>query len=700
MPEASKKLNNSAPKLNTSKGGIRFFYHFAPVELIIFSFALLLRILYIWQISDSPFFTTPILDAEIYDQKAWQIAKGDGIGDEAFFQAPLFTYFLALIYKIFGHNDIAPRLIHALLGALSAMLVVRLGRRIYDSKIAFLAGLIFSGYGPLIFYSGQLLIPTLYIFLILLFLCALNKLTDSISTRKVFLTGFLLGLAALARPNILIFLPFALLWILVILREFTPSFKIRARNAVLFLLGTILAIAPVTVRNYLVANDFVLISSQAGVNFYMGNNPYANGYSGWVPGTSKNWWGKGYSQTIELAERDAGKPLKASEVSAYWWKRTWNDISAYPSSWIGLFMKKIHFLLAGYELSDTEDIYYQRRDSWLLSALLWDRVIAFPFGLLLPLALLGLALSDGWKRQSHLILFQISYAISIVLFLVTSRYRLPLIPVFCLWAAAGITLPFRFLKSGWIKKYALTLCGFILLLIFINRNPFAAQRIRDLDGAFNLGTIYLRNGENEKALEAFRQAANLDSTSGRPHHGIGAALLKLGRVDEAKAEFERSVLLTPNLEQAHNNLARILHQQGELDKAEFHFGQVLILDSTNAFAHRGLADIALERKDYLLAETHYAKAHQLGDADKQLMSRWAQALLQQGKFPDALKVNTELLTREPNDARVHHNQARLYIACDSLDQAQSELEIVLRLDPGNSTAEEQLKQVKILLERK
>ena len=39
------------------------------------------------------------------------------------------------------------------------------------------------------------------------------------------------------------------------------------------LLGLLVAIAPVTLRNYALGSDVVLISSNAGINFYLGNNP-------------------------------------------------------------------------------------------------------------------------------------------------------------------------------------------------------------------------------------------------------------------------------------------------------------------------------------------------------------------------------------------------------------------------------------------
>jgi tetratricopeptide (TPR) repeat protein len=667
--------------------------NFRLMGLLIFSIALLLRLIHLWMITDSPYFSSPILDARLFDRQAWDIAQGSRPFDEAFFQAPFYPYFLAAIYKIFGHNYLVPRLIQAVLGASSAWLVYRLGSRVYDRRIGFISGLIVAFYGPLIHYTGQLLITTLFVFLVCWFLLAFDRLIEKPSRGNFFLSGILLGTAALARPNILIFVPFALAWIFL-------GLKNRGSGIPIFIAGIALVILPVTVRNYLVEKDFVLISSQAGVNFYMGNNAWATGRSAWVPGTSRNWWEEGYLQQREIAEKNAGHPLKSSQVSAYWWKRTRSDIAQNPKGWTNLLLNKIRYLFAGYELSDTEDIYYQRRFSPLFAFLMWDGIVDFPFGILLPLGFLGLALSANRKRQGHLILFQLSYAAGLLLFIITSRYRLPLVPVSAIWAAAGLVLPFQSIHRGRFSRWILTFLGFIILLISVNRNPAKNQLVPLLDGAVNLGNKYLDLKDNQRALDAFKEAARLDTASVRAAYGMGVALLNLGKIDEAKEQFERAIRLDPATIKARNNLGRILQQRGDFEGALRQFNAVLKLDSSDVYAHRGCADIALEKQDYAAAVQHYENAYHLGASDRQLISRWAQALLLQGKYEDALKVNSILLQREPNNARIHHNQARIYAFCDSLQRAAEELETVLRLAPQNEEARRELEEIRRVLKTK
>jgi len=665
-------------------------FSLGAADYLILFFSLTLRLVHLWMIRDNPFFDAPILDADIFDQKAWKLAQGESFADGAYFQPPLYTYFLAALYSIFNHSYMIPRLIQALLGALTAWIVFRLAGRIYNRKIAITAGIIIALYGPLIHYNGQLLITTLFIFLVSLFLLLFDRLIEKPAVLNFFIAGAVFGLAAITRPNILIFLPLAAVWIFF-------KFSNRIKKVVFFLLGAAIIILPVTVRNYVVEKDFVLISSQGGVNFYMGNNPIASGRSAWVPGTAKDWWGEGYRQSITIAERAAGRELKSSEISGYYWRRAVEEMSVRPAVWLDLMQRKIRFLLAGYEISDNEDIYYQRKYSCLSALLLWNKVIAFPYGIVFPLAIFGLIFTFSWKRQSHLLLFQISFALGLLLFFITARFRLPLIPIFSIWAAAGLMQIFLLIKYRTIARYTAAFIGLILLVIVVNRNPVAGEVKPRLDGSLNLGSRYLEDDQFTEALEAYREAESIDSMSSRAKNGAAVALLNLGQIAEAKSKFERAILLEPSLKQAHNNLARILQQEGNLNEAQRHFTLVLRIDSTDIFAHRGYADIASEQLDWIAAEEHYEDAYYLGAVDRQIFSRWANAVLQQGKYAEALVINAKLLGLEPDNARAHHNQARIYIYCDSLQQAEEELYEVLRLAPNTAEARQQLNDVQKIL---
>src|SRR6266700_3833284 len=71
------------------------------------------RLLYLWQIRDAPFFDLRIGDAQAYHEWAKRIAAGDWLGQGVFYQAPLYPYFLAIVYRIFGDSILPVRLVQA-----------------------------------------------------------------------------------------------------------------------------------------------------------------------------------------------------------------------------------------------------------------------------------------------------------------------------------------------------------------------------------------------------------------------------------------------------------------------------------------------------------------------------------------------------------------------------------------------------------
>src|SRR5437016_3888423 len=97
--------------------------NFASAALGIFALAFALRLIHIWQMRSSPFFAVLMGDARGYDEWAQRIAGGDWIGRDVFYQTPLYPYFLALIYRFAGHSPILVRIVQAVIGSCSCVLV-------------------------------------------------------------------------------------------------------------------------------------------------------------------------------------------------------------------------------------------------------------------------------------------------------------------------------------------------------------------------------------------------------------------------------------------------------------------------------------------------------------------------------------------------------------------------------------------------
>src|SRR5262249_6766199 len=139
------------------------------IGLYLFLGALAVRLLYLCQYANAPFFWVPSLDALYHDLLARAIAAGRS-DPPAYFPAPLYYYFLSAIYKLFGHSFWAARVIQAVIGSASCVLLYRLGCRLFGPTVALLAGVTMALYGPLVFFDGELLTPVLEVCLDLCFL--------------------------------------------------------------------------------------------------------------------------------------------------------------------------------------------------------------------------------------------------------------------------------------------------------------------------------------------------------------------------------------------------------------------------------------------------------------------------------------------------------------------------------------------------
>src|SRR4051812_30744211 len=98
----------------------------------IFMIALMLRLVHLSQIRPIPLFDHPIGDARTYDRWATEIASGHWIGQGVFYQAPLYPYFLGIVYKIVGHSLLGVRVVQCVIGAGSCVLLALAGREFFS----------------------------------------------------------------------------------------------------------------------------------------------------------------------------------------------------------------------------------------------------------------------------------------------------------------------------------------------------------------------------------------------------------------------------------------------------------------------------------------------------------------------------------------------------------------------------------------
>jgi Flp pilus assembly protein TadD/4-amino-4-deoxy-L-arabinose transferase-like glycosyltransferase len=542
------------------------------LPLLIFILAFGIRFIYLLGIKRLPLFEFPFADALYNLDWAKEIVSGNLWAKAPFFRAPLYPFFLSLLIKVFGNDLFVLRVIQIFIGSLSCVLIYLSARRLFHSKVAVLSAVFACFYAPLIFFDAEFLDTFFIIFFNLLAIYILICAQKRPSIYRFFLGGIIIGISALTRPNILLFAIFIPFWVFFYFRKNLNLRKVFS-FIIFFILGLFLIVLPVILVNYMAGKDFVLIAWQGGINFYLGNNPYASGYKAVASGIRTTWYGI-YYDSINLAEKISCRKLKFSATSDFWFKQGYHFILTQPLFALKLYLKKIALFMGGYEISENPNIYYfWSHPRNILKPLLWKKIISFPGGILLPLAWLGIFLAfREWKRLSLVLGFIFSHMLSVILFFVNTRFRLPVIPFMLIFSTFAIL---EIIEDGKIKKkLILTFLGVMLII---------------------LGNIDLTRQMDPVYKAQF-------------HYILGNAYLKEKSFQNAEAEFDQAVRISEEQARAFTGLGVIRYVQGNYVQAESLLNKALQVDSTEVYAYRYLGDIYAKKGELLKALREYQMA--------------------------------------------------------------------------------------------
>jgi hypothetical protein len=425
--------------------------------IIILLIAISLRVAAAFALGDHVSPMPGTYDQVSYDRLAQRLLDGYGFtfdklwwpytqpGEPTAHWSFLYTLYLAGVYGLVGYHPLAARLIQAVLvGALMPWLIYRLGCRHFGRQVGLVAGAVMACYAYFIYYAATLMTENFYIIGILWVLDMagqLGRAGESLSARQQgLLLGLALGVTVLLRQVFLIFIPVLFLWLLWRSYRFQTgpgwtggtTSKSRGlapylrnqpvmRMSGILLTATVVllfAIAPWTVRNYLIFNRFVLLNTNAGFAFYWSNHPiHGQNY----PANLPDW--DAYIRLIppELLS------LNEAELDQALLKRGLDFVRNDPRRYLILSISRI----------DEYFMFWPSSDSGLISNV--SRVASF--GLLLPFMAYGLLSQLRRSFSSEILilyLFVIVYSAIHLLSWSLIRYRLPVDAVLIVFAGATL----------------------------------------------------------------------------------------------------------------------------------------------------------------------------------------------------------------------------------------------------------------------
>jgi tetratricopeptide (TPR) repeat protein len=281
-----------------------------------------------------------------------------------------------------------------------------------------------------------------------------------------------------------------------------------------------------------------------------------------------------------------------------------------------------------------------------------------------PLALAGLVAGSRGSSDDRrsgvrlLLLYAASYALSILLFFPTDRYRLPLVPVMALLSGNLLAaVPASLRRPGVI---AALLGGLVL---------------------FNLDALH--PGESYPEEEALNRAY---------------ALRSKGRVEEARDAYLQAILLNPRRIDAYNSLATMAAEQGRWDEAVARYTDLLEVapDFVDVRRSRGEAYLALGRNED--ARREWQVAIHLAPGAGLALADLCMSYYDEGVLVDGAPYCEQGVRVRPDLPETHLAMGLVARALRQRDRARAELTEASRLfpagAPGRARAEEILDRMR------
>ncbi len=716
---------------------------------------LTLRISYLREVVKNPDFSLPQIDAGYYDYWARGMATGNWavpenisnyedpqIRTSPYFRPPGYPFFLAMIYYLSNGSYLAPRIVQMMLGLVNCLLAYFLGRKLFNTGVGLIFAFFMSSYWIFIYFEGELLAPALLVTFGLLFFLVISSWPEKFTFIRGFAGGIVFGLFAITLANILLIGPIVLCWSWWIAHRRNDGRKILPLWFG-FILATIIIIAPVTTRNYVVSKDFVLISSNAGINLYIGNNEFATGSYTVIPnlhelGFDDEWTSFDYPKIVAGVEKLTGKKMKHSEVSSYFAKKSIDYIRANPGRTVKLIATKTGLFWGPAEVSNNKIISCEKEHAVTLRFL-----PGFP--MCLSLALFGfIQLLLSCKKNPEniktalptdekqfqisilIILFIVIYFISYLPFFIAGRFRVPVIPFLFLFGSYGLYCLYVLIiarKFSFVILWAVILTGLYfaasIQTVPYESNPAKwhllrascyriakkpdsaleecreAVRLRpDLEKAQRrLADMLMYKKDYSGAIEHYTKAIQLNSGRFDVHYNLGLAYLSQDEHEQAINSFRNCLEIKPNFPEAHYGLAIELKLQGQNDTAIYHLYKALESRADYPSARNSLAATLLSERRFDEAIPQFHLLIKQNPNQASLHNSIGIALKLTDKIDEAISHYQEAIKLKPDYYQAYNNLANALFAQDKIDEAIYYYREALKINQNYTEAQNNLNNV-------
>jgi len=384
--------------------------------IVIFFIAVIIRIIVAFWFGG---FTNP--EPWEYEEIAVNLFQGNGfvinfIGTDYYaYSTPLYPLICGALYQAFFHNPGLVIMFQIIISGLLSVFIYLIGLKLFGRKAGLISSALSTLHPGLIIYSAlKLHALSLDAFLITLTVYCFIMLFDNFNWRWALAAGISYGLTMLTRSTIVFYPVVILAWIL---KCRQAEVKRIIKPALIIMIISFLLVGAWSLRNYLIFNRFIPLTTVSAEVFWRGNNINATGTSFTDAGQALR----------EADERFYEKFKSLDELRRYdlFKQEAMNFIRQEPMKFAFLTIKKIYYF------------WWFSPDYGKHYPLSYAVIYKIYYALILLLALSGAIFSKN-KRAILIVLALLAISFTQSFFYVEGRHRLAIEPLLMIFSAIGI----------------------------------------------------------------------------------------------------------------------------------------------------------------------------------------------------------------------------------------------------------------------
>jgi tetratricopeptide (TPR) repeat protein len=194
----------------------------------------------------------------------------------------------------------------------------------------------------------------------------------------------------------------------------------------------------------------------------------------------------------------------------------------------------------------------------------------------------------------------------------------------------------------------------------------------------------------EKALGAYEQALDIDSTYTLAYRNKGDVLYDLKRYEEALIAYEQAVRLDPTSARAHKRRGNVLLHFKRYGEALAAYEWAIQLDPHSPRIYNDKGNVLYSLMRYEEALTAYEKAIQLDPNFASACNNKGNALSRLLRYPEALLAYEQAIRLDPNFATPHNNRGKVLFHLKRYLEALTAFEQAIHLDSNFTLAYENM----------